>query len=214
MGPRSIYAPIAALLGTLLLTVPPASADLIPGPISDFDDGSTQGWSPPRGNTSVVNGSLQVTPAPFLAAFNADVAGVLDPAVTDIQLDLMRPDGQTDLEMRLVLFGPGTSTRWTSTLAQVVPGDGVFRTYTFSVLESELTRVDGTNSYAELAAGLDRIMIRFDDGPPSARGSVGPTGSFRVDNVVALPEPGSVALLSLAGILGLARRRPAPGLPA
>ena len=47
--------------------------------------------------------------------------GILDPAARSFQVDLLRPSGQSDLPIRLVMFGPGTTNRWTSTTAAIVP---------------------------------------------------------------------------------------------
>jgi hypothetical protein len=50
-------------------------------------------------------------------------------------------------------------------------------------------------------------MLRHQSGPPAAQGT-SESGSFSMDNVVALPEPASVTLLG-AGTIALARRRAA-----
>lgn len=194
----------AAVLG--LMVAGAARADLDLGLVSDFNDGTLQDWNPPKGNTSNAGGFLQVFPAPQLAAFNANVTGNIGPGVTGLSVDLMRPDGEADLEMRFVLFGPGTSNRWTSTLAQVLPGDGAWHSYNFSVLEADLTRVAGIGTYADLAGGLDRIMFRNDTGTPSTGGSSGFDGTFGMDNVVAVPEPASLALLGLGGVAMMRRK--------
>ena len=188
-----------------------SSADLTPGLISDFESGGLEGWNPPRNNTSNAGGFLEVSPASAnnrLSVHNTTINGTIDEAVFAIEVEFMRPNGQTDLPMRLVLFGPGTGNRWTSTLAQMVPGDGVWRTYTYSILESDLTRVQGLGTYADLEGALNRIMFRFNSGAPAARGTTGATGVLNMDNVVALPEPGAAGPLVLAGFaLALARRR-------
>ena len=115
-----------ALAATLLAAQPAAALSV--GLISDFEDGTLQGWEPPRGNTENVPGGpagstrfLEVAVAVRIAAFNSGVGATIDPGVTDILIDMQRPAGQSDLEMRMALFGPGTGNRWTSTNAQVVP---------------------------------------------------------------------------------------------
>ena len=200
-------ASMSALL--VLLLAHTSSADLVLGPISDFEDGTLQGWDPPAGNTANVAGGpagstrfLEVSPAigNRLAVFNANINGNIDPAVSAINVDMMRPSGQTDLEMRLVLFGPGTDNRWTSTDAQVIPGDGAWYNMTFSILESDLTQVLGDSTFAELTTSLNRLMFRWDPGDPDASGTAGGTGMFGIDNVAAVPEAGAFLSVLLCGL--------------
>jgi hypothetical protein len=196
------------LLLALTLFAPTAKATLSPGLISDFDDGTLQGWQTPSFNTSNVGGYLEVSPGlgGHLAVFNASVNGLIDPAVTAIDVDLFRPAGTTDLEIRLVLIDPSTTERWTSTISAFVTGDGIWNRYRFSILEADLTHVGGTGSYADITADLGRLMFRYDPGTPSNGGTFGPSGTFGMDNVVAIPEP-NTALLLLAGLGSLAVRR-------
>ncbi len=213
----------ALLLGTfsaLLLSSQPAAA-LSLGLISDFEDGSLQGWDPLRGNTANRPGGpagstrfleVSVSSSARLAAFNAGLGFTIDAGVTDILIDMQRPAGQSPLEMRMVLFGPGTGNRWTSTFAQLVPGDGVWRTYSFSVLEADLTRVAGAGTYTDLTNNFNRLMFRWDAGGPSAGGTPGASGTIGWDNITAVPEPGTGALLALGlGLAGLLRRRSSRG---
>ena len=201
-----------------LLLVQSASAALVVGPLDDFDDGTLQGWDPVHGNTAVVAGGpagssffLEVSPAPRLAAHDTGINGTIAPSVTAIQVDLVRPLGQSDLEIRLVLFGPSEFDRWTSTMAEVVPGDRVWRSYWFSIAEADLTQVlDAGGTYVDLVADLDRIMFRFDDGAPDAQGSTPASGTFGIDNVAAVPVPGAAWLFggALGAFACLQRRRP------
>ena len=195
---------VALTIASALLLGQFAHADLVNGLISDFEDGTLQGWDPPiRHNTVNIptggpNGAndnfLQINPAApsgQIAAVNLGINGVISPAVTAIRFDLMRPFGESDLDIRLVLVGPTTGDRWTSSIAHEVEGDGVWRSYDFSVLEPDLFHASGVNSYADVAAGLNRLLIRWDSGdPPSATGSTGGTGSLGVDNITAIPVPG------------------------
>lgn len=209
-----------------------ARADLLLGPIHDFEDGTLQGWAPIALNTAnIPNGGptgagdnfLEISsgagagPGPGrLAAFSQDanVTGQIDPGVTEIQVDIMRPATEFDLGIRLVLFGPTGGDRWTSTDAQTVVGDGSWNTYTFSILEADLTQVLGTDTYANMSSDLNRIMFRHQSGAPDSQGEiVGTTGAgtFGIDNVIAgpltaIPEPTSFVMVAL-GLLGLLHRR-------
>jgi hypothetical protein len=192
----------------------PAAADLVPGLLNDFQGGSLEGWAD-SGNTQLIadggplgagDGYLQISPGNNIASYTTDVAGVIDPSVFAVAADLMRPSGQGDLEVRLVLFGPSDFDRWTSTLSVLVPDDGVWRTYDFSTLEGDLTHVLGAETYADLAGELGRIMFRNDPGSPSPTGVSG-TGTLNVDNVIVVPEPSTAAILltALATTVALAR---------
>ena len=76
-----------------------------------------------------------------------------------------------ELEMRLVLFGPDIGNRWTSTEPIVVPNDGLWRSYGFSLREEDFTRVAGIATFDETLAAVDRIMLRHDADEPSAQGT-------------------------------------------
>jgi hypothetical protein len=61
----------AAIVAGLTLALHGAAvAGISPGVISDFNDGTEQGWSPPKDNTSNPGNFLEVLAAPKLAAFN------------------------------------------------------------------------------------------------------------------------------------------------
>ena len=192
--------PLHAISTALLLAMAAtAAADLTPGLISDFEDGSTQGWDGGASPTNIASGGpagvgdnyLQIgndSSAVRLATFNSSVAGIIDPTVESIQVDLLGALGQSNLDMRLVLFGPGTSNRWTSAASQVVPSNGLWDTYTFSLAESDLTQVLGVSSYSDLLSNLNRIMLRYDPAPASAGGQ-SVQGTLGIDNVIALSAP-------------------------
>ena len=197
--------------GIALILSPCVNAALIPGLLDDFEDGTLGGWEPPAGNTLNVPGGpagstryLEIAPASRLAAFDADINGIIDPAVSSIEVDMFRPSGLSALEIRLVLFGPGGGNRWTSTASQIVPGDGVWRTYSYGISPGDLTQVLGAGTYADLTSNLNRVMFRHDTGGPSPGGTPVPSsiGVFGIDNVVAIPEPSTIFLLA-AGLFGL-----------
>ena len=207
---------------TILLLVSCAQADLVPGTISDFQDGTTQGWA---GGTTINvanvgplgagDNALQLSNGGSGGNFamqNTSVGGVIDPAVVSITADIFRPNGESDAEIRLVLFDDnGFSDRWTTTNSVLVVGDGLWHTYTFSILESDLTQVvSAGGTYADLVANLNRIMFRFDPSGPSPGGS-SLAGTMLFDNITAntaIPEPAGSAICGLLiGALAFRRRR-------
>ena len=104
----------------LLFTCQSVGAAITVGVLDDFEDGTLGGWAPPKSNTFNVAGgpagstrALEIRPANRLAAFDAgpDIAGPIDPAVSAIKVDMRRDVGSSPLEIRLVLFGPGVSSR-------------------------------------------------------------------------------------------------------
>ncbi len=199
-----------------------AEGAIIVGQGSDFEDGTLQNWDPPKANTANVAGGpagstrfLEVSPAVGpgrIAAFNSiDYSGSVAGDVTGFSMYMMRPSGQSNLEMRLVLVGPGTTNRWTSTNAQTVVGDGTWNQFTFSILEADLTQVLGAGTYSDLTSNVSRLLIRWDEGIPSSSGTSSGTGTLGLDDILAIPEP-SAAILSAIVVFGLGfvRRRPSP----
>lgn len=194
---RCLNGSVAALACCLLLPASPAVGQINIGPFTDFQTGTLESWGGGSSPTVVVDGGplgsgdsyLRISATPgSLATFNTDLSGTLDAAVSGIQVDLLNDAGADPLDIRLVLFGPTTDDRWTSTIAQIVPGNGAWSTYTFSVLETDLTRVQGIGTYADLSASVERMMFRYDPDLPSPIGTF-VTGSLGIDNVSVVGAP-------------------------
>ncbi|MEM8955842.1 MAG: hypothetical protein AAGD22_16930 [Verrucomicrobiota bacterium] len=214
---RSVFSTALFALALAIL-LPKANATISLGLINDFQDGTTQGWA--GGSNSPINiadggplGSgdsfLQIQPNTFFASFNLLISGAVDPGVTGFTVDLMAPQNNVDtLELRLVIFGPGSSTgtRYTSATPTVIPNDGIWRNYSFSLLEPDLALPGGGDSYANVIADVNRIMFRHDPGAPDSGGTFA-NAVLGVDNLTAVPEPSALNLLLLAAIPLLRRRR-------
>ena len=207
----------------LLALARPAAA-ITGGQVSNFQDGSLQGWVTGANAplpTNVATGGpagagdryILVQPLSHLAVFNpsTDWSGNYQSAgVLDVGVDFLNPNANTAAnlaKMRVVLFGP-TGSRWTSSSFVTVPTDNLWHHYTFSLRQSDLTEVLGSDPYATTFTGVTQIMFRHDDGtsPPGVGGGTPFTGNIGVDNVAAIvPEP-----VGLAGIIASAmilRRR-------
>ncbi|HEY6564734.1 MAG TPA: hypothetical protein VIY86_09580 [Pirellulaceae bacterium] len=103
--------------------------------------------------------------------------------VEAISLDLMVPPAFPALEIRMVLFGPlSFDERWTSTIQKMVPNDGVWRHYQFSLAEADLTHVAGTATYPQLSSDVISVMFRHDPGGPSVGGTA-IVGRMGLDNI-------------------------------
>lgn len=211
-----------SFLSLFILVVPALShAQIVLGQSDDFQDGTFEGWSSGDAMTNVPDGGPAGTGDRFLqlesfggsgtgshlAAFNdsAWIGNFQAAGVTDVAVD-MKNLGQTTLSMRLVLFDFSTAdTRWTSTVAKTLSVGGGWQTLVFSTREADLTRVRGTDSYADLIVDVNRMMFRHDGGTPSATGT-SVVGKVGWDNIRAVPEPASLLALGV-GVLLLRRRR-------
>jgi hypothetical protein len=195
---------LTALLS--LLVAPASLAGLSPGLLSDFESGTVEGWEGGASPTPIAEGGPAGAGDGYLqigndfsnfATYNMeDVAGPISASVLAVDFDLMRPSEDPGaLEMRLVLVaGTFLDERWTSSVAQVVANDGLWRTYRFSLLEADLVQVQGTGSYEDLRSDLDRMLIRYDPGTPNPGGSP-VDGTLGIDNVFVVPEPTTSILL-------------------
>jgi len=163
--------------------------------VDDFESStSTLGWSGGGVPTHIATGGpagagdafIRVPNSSNLATFNSEPAWTGNLAAigaAQVNVDLMSPATSQPLQIRFVLFGPGsTNIRWTSTLAQAVPNDGVWRSYVFSLAEGDLTRVLGLSTYAAMMADVFRVMFRHDPGSPSSEGEP-VTGTLNLDNI-------------------------------
>lgn len=113
--------------------------------------------------------------------------------------------GSTSISLRVALFG-SASQEFTSTSAQTILPDGLWRSFTFSLGQADLTSVGSNNDYSGMMGGVTNFMFRHNPGSPSGSGSQpNYTGVMGIDNVSAVPEPSS--LLAIALGLGLLRRR-------
>jgi hypothetical protein len=210
-----------AAIAAGLLTADRAHASPTLGQIDDFQDGTTQNWSGAAGFFGNVPGGqggagdlyLEVNatggfgPGSRIGTFNESqwAGDYLSAGVTGIQVD-MANFGDSDLEMRVVLlFGLGGD--WTSTDPALVPADGEWHTYIFGLSAADLTQVGGSGTLNDTLSGVGRLLLRHQSGAPAGIGGGTPVvGTLGIDNVTAIPAPGALAVLGVAG-LALHRRR-------
>jgi hypothetical protein len=165
----------------------------------EWDGGGVPEWQENGGPLGMGDGYLSVPNGSNLAANNTRSDWIGDYTAIDaetISVDMKNEPGSDTLHMRLVLFGPGASpqsaTRWTSTVAAVIPADGVWRNYTFSLEESELTRILGASSYQSTITNIVQVMLRHNTVIPPSGGGESVSATLGIDNVrlAAAPSPG------------------------
>lgn len=215
---------VGAVVAALALLSPAAAhAQIAFGQIDDFEDGTVQDWQGSIGNFSnqpnggpagagdnylEVIGNGGFGSGSRVASFNEDQwsGNYAAAGVTAVRLD-MANFGATDLEMR-ILLPLAAGGDWTTTVAEVVPADGIWRSYTFSLTEAAMTQVGGAGTFAQAISGVNRLLIRHETGAPSGIGGGTPiVGTLGLDNITAIPEPSTIALMSLAGLALLRHRR-------
>lgn len=217
------------LFNSLLKRVAPAFASMslcvcsqaiMLGQVDDFQDGTVMGWGGSDAPTNIPDGGpmgagdryLQLQSGilgvgPHLATNNIEqwIGDYASAGVAYIGVDL-RNIGATALSMRIVLFGP--NSRFTSTVAFTLPADNLWRRTAFSLAQQDLTRVQGTDTYATMITSVQRLLIRHQAGAPAPGGTF-VTGTLGIDNITAaaVPEPSSIAAFSSCALLLYARRR-------
>jgi hypothetical protein len=192
-----------------------ASRAVTLGQIDDFQDGTTQGWSGGSSPTHVATGGpggvgdgyLQISAvtnnlgANHLAPWSGDYTAA---GVSAISFDLSN-FGPDPLALRITLFGAGGNFT-TTTAFLLAPGSG-WVTMVFGLGAGDLTQTQGVGTLAQTLANVNTLLIRHDPDPISPPGQQNPvTGTLGIDNVTAVPEPGT-ALLVAAGLAGLAARK-------
>ena len=118
--------------------------------------------------------------------------------VAAIKMDLKHLSGDA-LNVRLVLFGAGGL--WATSGLQPVAES--WTKHTFGVTASDMVHVNGgTANLNDTLGGVTTLLIRHDTLIPTVQGGHPPhvTAAMGIDNIEAIPEPGTLAYLMLGGI--------------
>lgn len=213
----------AAVLAACALAGAPSAGAITLGQSDTFEDGSLQGWGNGPGNAAppqnIASGGPAGSGDAYLLTTASGTAGpggrlvlISGPAwggnyplagVTGLAVDLYNI-GSTDLVLRLLVEGPVGASAY-STVPVVLGAGSGWTHVTFSTLPAAFT---GQAVPALAAATQLRLFHSTGGFPGDAIAAV-----LAVDNVSAVPEAGSAALLLLGlAALGLRRVRHGRGL--
>ena len=178
------------LIAVLGMLVGPGAAAITAGQIDDFEDGGTAGWRKgapsARQPTNIATGGPSGANDNYLRSVsdgglgadsrqiifnNAQWTGdYVAAGVVEIGAQF-RNSGSTTLFMRIALAGgTGTSSWFSSTQAVQVPADGLWHEASFSISESDLTRVTGTQTLGAVLANVTELRILTSQSGPNFRG--------------------------------------------
>jgi hypothetical protein len=207
----------------LLLFVSPANA-IVLGQLDDFQDGTTQNWA--NGEiigttpvTNIANGGPGGAGDPYiqltadgggsggkLTAFNRDqwLGDYIAAGVTSIQVDLLNQSA-VNLSIRLAFKnGPGSSgVPGYLTQPMLLAVGSAWQHFTISLAPANLTPVGGPAPWNTFFIGEVRFINEVGTSNLSGTPVVGQLG---IDNVHAVPEPATIALLG-GGMLAFAACR-------
>src|SRR5688572_10674144 len=164
------------------------------GQVDTFEDETSMGWGHPQthqpenistgGPRGVDDNYLRFAGGlvgwpQHLAMFNQAqwIGNWVTAGVTVVEAHV-KNEGPGTVHLRAVWHGQQLS-RWTSTVAVVLPPDNTWYKVAFPCREADLTRVLGTETYAQVFGNLERFMIRHDASTPSSGGSA-PEGGAAV----------------------------------
>ncbi len=215
---------LISLYSVWILAGSPATA-IVQGQMDDFQDGTTQNWIGGSDPTNIADGGpdgagdryLKLTAqqgplgtVPVLGTNNRTqwTGNYVAAEVLAVGFDLNNY-GPELVALRIALFGPGGTFVTTNEFA-LDAGSG-WTWVEFGLGEADLTCTqDCPGTLAQTLAGVTRVLLRHDPDPISTPGqSNAVIATLGVDNVTALPEPGSLPLIA-AGLALLActpRRR-------
>jgi len=196
----------------LACALPSAVGLPVVGRSDSFDDGTTQGWGgsfsgftplpmyvPAGGPAGPNDGFMEISTNGFhLATRNQSRAWTgdyLSVGVKAISLDLIHLSGNTDLRLRVSLFGPG-GTFATTERTPPLGDQADWTRHTFGLTAQDLVHVSGgTGQLEDTLSQVTRVLIRHDRATPSPSGSHPPhvRASVGIDNITAILRDYDVA---------------------
>lgn len=214
-----------ALLGAAVfaacLGVQSARATILYGLLSDFQDGTAQGWR--EGSSSFNPPTNQPSGGPLGAGdrylrnissgsgaggknvtFNTTTwtGDYLSAGINRLQLDV-KNFGSASVPLRAGLRRTN-SERYITEAAVVIPGDGQWHSIAIDITENKMVPYGGVATYEEVMSDVRDLRIMIAENATWQGTPINTTMGY--DNILALPEPTSVAMI-LAGALMLATGR-------
>jgi len=186
------------------MLLPSAALAVQVGQIDDFESGGTESWRkgvrstmPPTNiNTGGPSGAgdnyLQSVSTGGVGSDSKQViinttqwtGDYIAAGVDEIEIDF-RNAGGAALHMRVALKGGAGATSWfSSSTAFQVPADGNWHQGSFSISESDLTRVSGAQTFAAALSNVTEVRILVSQSGPDFRGD-DIASTLGIDNVEA-----------------------------
>jgi hypothetical protein len=196
--------------GWVGLTSEPA-AGVVLGQVDDFQGGTTQGWHGGASPINVATGGpdgiadryLQISSAGGNLGTNNTTqwtGNYLAQNIDALSMNLNNT-GPNPLAIRISLFGNGGT--FTTTDETVLPAGSGWVSVEFGLDDLTLTQTSGNGTLNDTLATVNTVLIRHDPDPLSPSGQMNPVvGTLGIDNITALPEPGS-GWLRVAGVAAL-----------
>jgi hypothetical protein len=225
---RTLTSAVSAL--GIIVSTGLASGQVVLGQVDDFET-DLAGWgvglahpAPPFiatgvGPAGALDDSMQLqsfggigVPGRTITVINEDqwTGDFPGAGVASVRMDLNNI-GATDLILRVGLRGPLNTWFVSSSGAALAAASG-WQTVSFSLVESDLTRVLGSDSYASTMSSVSEFRLLHAADPAFQGDSIEAT--LLVDNITAVPEPGMGALplgLAAIGTVAWLRRRARAG---
>lgn len=226
---KPCFVPLLILFAFQLITATPASATIALGQVDDFET-DNNGWGPSRvssveadagpngvgdnallvNNGLVRHGSEDIPTEPSLTdQWNGNWTAE---KVTQIRMDVRNP-GNSVLTLRLGMAGLGgpnsfyTGDTYLSANTIIVPADDTWHTILFDVTASAWADYAGSAAGDDPATALENVshLRVINNTEVSFRGESGTV--MYLDNITAVPEPGSIALAVGAMLISFQLRR-------
>ncbi|HYD01091.1 MAG TPA: hypothetical protein VEB22_07680 [Phycisphaerales bacterium] len=215
---------VSAAIAVCALPCSAATADIVIGTTTNFNNGETGNWTNgavadpvvlPGGPAGPTDPYLRVASdgggaGGKLTVFNNDPQWTglwLTAGITHVEMDFRNfdPQGRT-LQMRMgFLVSAGQGQPGWCTAAFAVPADGQWHHAVFTISESTMTRVGNALDWQTAMQWVTQVRI-FHSTNPSVVGT-NIASSVGIDNIIALPTPTAAAALALTSLSALCRRR-------